>query len=175
MSPVPPFTHLLARLPGTPTLLALALLLLGLFLGHSPRVREREVLAGVEQMVVTEAGIVFAARLDTGAAISSIHAENIEVVDGDPADLARNKGKYVKFTLVNERKARARLKARIEDVQMIRTGDCREYRYHVYLTVAYRGRGQRVLVNLNNRDYAAQRMLVGRNWLEQGYVVDVSR
>lgn len=172
MQALPRYFH-----PQANTVLLGAALLLAVYgMGRlQSRAPANEVLAGVEPIVVTEAGIVFEARMDTGAAISSVHAEDIEVIDGHPTELAQNRGKFVKFTLVNERKARARLKARIEEVQMIRTGDCREYRYHVYLTLAHRGRGQRVLVNLNDRHYSSQRMLIGRNWLEAGYVVDIRR
>lgn len=156
-------------------LLAPALLAAGVFIGDLQAASRVKVLAGEETVVVAEAGLAFDARIDTGAGISSVHAEDIEVLGGDPVEAARNVGRLVRFTLVNEHGARATLTSRIERVRNIRTGDCKEARYHVLLTLAHGGRSQRVLVNLNDRSYSPNRLLVGRNWLSRGYLVDVSR
>lgn len=163
-------------LPGWPALLMVPVLLAaGVFIGDLQADSRVEVLAGEETIIVAEAGLAFRARLDTGAGISSVHAEDIEVLGGDPLEPARNLGRLVRFTLVNEQGAEATLTSRIERVRDIRTGDCSEARYHVYLSLAHGGRSQRVLVNLNDRSYSPNRLLVGRNWLARGYLVDVGR
>ena len=61
----------------------------------------------------------------------------------------------------------------MSDVKSVRTGDCREWRYHVYLTLIFHGREERLLVNLNDRSASSEKMLVGRDFLEHGYAVQV--
>lgn len=131
----------------------------------------RGVLPPVVPVAVVEADLVFSARLDTGAVVSSINAHDIAVIDGGALPSRSDTGKQVRFTLVNEHGERRTLTARVAQVRGIRTADCREVRYHVYLTINYRGRSERVLTNLNDRSQAADKLLLGRNWLHQGYAV----
>ena len=76
------------------------------------------------------------------------------------------------FILVNHDGEQRQVTAKIEEVRGIRTADCRELRYHVYLTVHYRGKAYRVLTNLNDRSRAGEKLLLGRNWLGFGFAVD---
>ena len=63
----------------------------------------------------------------------------------------------------------------IEQVRGIATSDCSELRYHVYLTVVRDGARYRLLMNLNDRSRSKDKLLLGRNWLRHGFVVDVSK
>ncbi len=168
-------TNGVSRIGWLALLMGPVLLAAGVFIGDLQADSRVEVLAGEETLIVAEVGLAFRARMDTGAGVSSVHAEDIEVLGGDPLEPARNLGRLVRFTLVNEEGASATLTSRIERVRSIRTGDCSEARYHVHLTLAHGGRSQRVLVNLNDRSYSPHRLLVGRNWLARGYLVDVGR
>jgi hypothetical protein len=123
---------------------------------------------------LVEAGLGFQARLDSGAVVSSINALDIRVIGGGAEPAQSDAGKLVSFVLVNERGERKQLSARIVQVRGIRTADCREVRYHVYLTVKFRGRSHRILTNLNDRSRAEDKLLLGRNWLWHGYAVGPS-
>ncbi len=131
----------------------------------------RNLLAPVIAVDVAEADLIFSARLDTGAVVSSINAEQVMVLGGGPQPSASDAGKQVSFVVVNERGERRKLTAPIAQVRGIRMADCREVRYHVYLTVRYRGRAHRILTNLNDRTQATDKLLLGRNWLRHGYAV----
>lgn len=131
----------------------------------------RNVLPGLTKVVIAEANLPFEARLDTGAEVSSINALDIEVVGGEGRPTRRDIGRKVRFTLVNDTGAQQRLEAQIAEIHGIRTADCREWRYHVYLNVAFRGETRRVLMNLNDRSTSAEKLLLGRNWLAQGFSV----
>ena len=146
---------------------------LGAFAGYCWALAER--LPAVAQVFIDEASLEFAARLDTGATVSSINARDIEVVGGSGTPLRSDAGKRVRFTLENSAGQNARVEATIDQVRGIATSDCRELRYHVYLTVVYDGEPYRVLMNLNDRTSSKDKMLLGRNWLRHGFVVDVSR
>jgi hypothetical protein len=149
----------------------------GLLLGRSTGagIATDDVVAGREHVVIADGPIEFLARLDTGALVSSVHARGIEIIDADPNDPRRNRGKTVRFTLDNGRGGSTTLERSIELVQRIRSADCVEWRYHVQLAITFRGRTQKVLVNLNDRSGLAEPLLLGRNWLRQGYAVVIAR
>lgn len=131
----------------------------------------RDTLAAVIPVTIAESGQAFQARLDTGAVVSSINAHELKVLGGDEPPSGRDTGKIISFVLINERGERQPLTARIAQVRGIRSADCREIRYHVYLTVQFRGKDYRVLTNLNDRSNAGDMLLLGRNWLRNGFAV----
>ncbi len=147
--------------------------LLGGIAGYCLSTNER--LAAKAPVFIDEAALEFSARFDTGATISSINARDIEVVGGSGTPQRSDKGKRVRFTLENASGQNARVEATIDQVRGITTSDCRELRYHVYLTVIYDGAPYRLLMNLNDRRDSKDKLLLGRNWLRHGFVVDVSR
>ncbi len=134
---------------------------------------QRKLLAAVERIEIKEAGISFAARLDSGATVSSINARDFKVPGGDPRNMRANVGKTLQFVVENERGESAPVSARIDQVRGIRTADCRELRYHVYLTVVFRGEEYPLLMNVNNRSRSRDKMLLGRNFLRHGWAVAV--
>jgi hypothetical protein len=131
----------------------------------------RNTLPARVEVGITEAGLAFRARLDTGAVVSSINAQDIEVIGGEGKPSRRDAGRMVSFVLVNDAGERRQLTAQIAQVRGIRTADCREVRYHVYLTVRFRDKSYRVLTNLNDRSHADDKLLLGRNWLRYGFAV----
>lgn len=147
--------------------------LLGGFAGYKWALAER--LAAKEPIFIDEAALHFFARLDTGATVSSINARDIEVVGGSGTPQRSDAGKRVRFTVENAAGQNSRVEATIDQVRGIATSDCRELRYHVYLTVVYDGAPYRLLMNLNDRTNSKDKLLLGRNWLRHGFVVDVSR
>jgi hypothetical protein len=117
----------------TSIVLALACAAIGGFTGYA--LGHRGQLGAYEAVSIAEAGLVFNARLDTGATVE----------------------------------------ATIEQVRGIKTSDCQELRYHVYLTVRHRGKSYRLLINLNDRSGSKDKLLLGRNWLRHGFSVDVTK
>ena len=136
---------------------------------------QRGQLGAYATVSIAEAGIAFNARLDTGATVSSINAGEIEVIGGSPVPSTSDTGKRVRFTLENGRGENRRVEATIEQVRGIKTSDCKEVRYHVYLTVRHRGESYRLLMNLNDRSGSKDKLLLGRNWLRHGFSVDVTK
>ncbi len=149
------------------------LLLSGLALGYllGAWSVERRMLPPLSRVTVAEAGLDFEARLDTGATVSSINAQDVTVIGGGALPGRDDVGRTARFVLVNGIGERRTLSAPIAQVRGIRMADCREVRYHVYLTIVHRGRAHRVLTNLNDRTAAGEKLLLGRNWLQHGYAV----
>lgn len=136
---------------------------------------QRGQLGGYELISIVEAELDFQARLDTGATVSSINARDIEVIGGSATPESSDTGKRVRFTLENGQGENRRVEATIEQIRGIKTSDCEELRYHVYLTVRHRGESYRLLMNLNDRSRSKDKLLLGRNWLRHGFSVDVTK
>lgn len=133
---------------------------------------EKRIVGATEMVTVQEAGLPFLSRMDTGAATTSIHAVDIKVAGPQGADCT---GQQVAFTVRNEQGEACRLTARVEKSETIKTSEGRAERLFVYLTVGWQGEAKRVLVNLNDRSAMKYRLLLGRNWLESDFLVDVAR
>jgi hypothetical protein len=122
------------------------------------------VISGVETLRVREADLAFRARIDTGAAASSIHATDVRI-----------EGASVSFTVENERGERRALRADIADEARVRSAHGDDLRPRVALHLSLAGVEKRVLVSLRDRSAMEHRLLVGRDFLAGDFAVDVGR
>ncbi|WP_076537521.1 RimK/LysX family protein [Shewanella sp. UCD-KL21] len=135
---------------------------------------EKQVLGQTEMMSVSQGGIVFEARMDTGAVNSSLHALNIKVLGGSAKKMKDNVGKTVSFTTENEKGQQQQLSAKIVGTSTVSNSQGTETRYAVKLPITFGDSNRTVKVNLRNRATMDYKLLIGRNWLKGKYVVDVS-
>ena len=133
------------------------------WLSAYPDVGSKQVVGPTVVVAVPEAGLEFAARVDTGAATTSVNARSIQVRDG-----------MVDFVVANGLGEQAAMMAPLVKIDVVHTGAGSEKRVYVELTVIFEGRKKRVLANLNDRSHLDFPLLLGRNWLEGDYVVDVA-
>ena len=112
------------------------------------------------------------AKIDTGARSSSIHAFDLEALerDGEP---------WVRFSIHPWQKSdddHVELTLPVLDVREVRSSNGQvEQRYAVALDVTLAGRTITTVMTLSNRDEMGFRMLIGREALERGFLVDSSR
>jgi hypothetical protein len=118
-------------------------------------------------------GLAMEARVDTGATSCSLHCEEQTIIDAaeDPAD---NIGKTVRCLLRNNRDETAWLEATIVDHNGVRTTTKLDDRYFVELPIRVDGFEEVVRVSLNDRTKMKYPFLLGRNYLRDRFVVDVS-
>ncbi|MGI2260788.1 RimK/LysX family protein [Shewanella sp. GXUN23E] len=124
---------------------------------------------------IVESDLTYDARIDTGAVENSLHATHIHIHDADKDNMENNVGKLVTFTTANEHGQSAEVTTRIADTSLIRNAQGSEIRYMVELTLGEPGKEYKVLVNLKDRTKMRQKLLIGRNWLEGHYLVDVDK
>lgn len=125
---------------------------------------------------VTEpiSGTVLKARVDTGAAVSSLHCLQIEVED--PADdPAENSDKQVRFLLESADGQSHWLTAKILGYSGIRNASGTDLRYRVRMRLICHGIEKETIVSLNDRSEMKYPLLLGRDFLQDDFVVDVSR
>ena len=112
------------------------------------------------------------AKLDTGARTSSLHAFDLE-------ELRRGDDAVVRFGIhpwQDTAEDAVVVEVPIHDRRSVRSSSGHtEERIVVLLDVVLRGRTVRAEVTLTNRDEMGFRMLIGRQALRQGFIVDSAR
>jgi hypothetical protein len=118
----------------------------------------------VEQAQV--AGMAIAVKLDTGADLSSMHAEDIEYFDkqGKP---------WVKFTYRNKAGVEQQFTREVVGRMVIkaRVGETADSRPVVEMQVKLGELSKRIRVNLQNRANFSYSMILGKNFLQHGVLV----
>lgn len=132
---------------------------------HRPAGEESKRVIGPTEMVdIAEASIGFLGRVDTGAKTTSLHAESIEM-----------DGSMVRFELAGPDGRRLAMRRPVAKIDTVRSATGSEERIFVELTLEHEGYAKPVLVNLKDRSHMTYPLLLGRNWLKDDYVVDVSQ
>lgn len=124
--------------------------------------------------IVAEADseLPFKARVDTGAKTSSVHVEEWAIED-ESGQMEENLGKMIRFRVKNHHGESQWIQSRIEDISVVKTSEQEEARYKVGMTLRCNDVEKKVLVTLNDRSHMKYPMLLGRNFLQGDFVVDV--
>jgi hypothetical protein len=114
----------------------------------------------VEEVILVPWGVRLPARIDTGAAMSSLDARDIVV-----------KGDMVEFTLP-EKYGGLQLRLPIVGWRTIRSAEARERRPVVMMEFCLGSKLIRTQINLNDRSRVKYPFLVGRNAIRKDFIVD---
>ena len=123
-----------------------------------------------EWVALPQAGVDWVkAKIDTGARSSAIHAFDLESYDVDGQE-------WVRFSIHPWQRSDedvAELSLPVLDRREVRSSNGQtEQRYAVVLDVTLAGRTLTTVMTLSNRDEMGFRMLIGREALERGFLVD---
>jgi len=127
------------------------------------------IIGAVEWATVEPANIRMEARIDTGSATTTLHAEDLQLVEKDGK-------RWVNFSLVDpatDEKIAVEERLRRKIIKKSSDGD-KQTRYVVKLWISLGGSRIRAEVTLNERDMEYP-LIVGRNVLVDTMIVDVSR
>ena len=128
------------------------------------------IIGEVEPVTIVKAGLTLPARIDTGATTSSLDARDIQRFERDGK-------KWVRFTLVDRRSGKkVKIEGRLtRTVEITRHGTDPQYRPVVKLKAIL---GQAELYrefSLTDRSAFTYPVLIGRNFLQGEFIVDVTR
>lgn len=124
----------------------------------------KRVIGQTARVGIEEVSMEFIARVDTGAASTSLHAESVQVEDG-----------MVDFIAVSRDGLRVPMSMPVVKTGTVRNSGGRKERVYVEMTLNHEGRSKQVWVNLNDRSGLTYPLLLGRDWLKDEYMVDVSQ
>lgn len=125
---------------------------------------ENKIVVGeVEDVILLPWGIKLPARVDTGAAMSSLDARDLKVKDG-----------FAEFKL-SKKHGGLQLCLPVVDWLTIRSSETSEQRPIVEIEVCIGPRRVHTRVNLNDRSAVKYPLLIGRNTLKEDFIVDCLR
>lgn len=138
--------------------------------------KEKLIIGATADITEVSTGIVFPARIDTGAKSCSLHVEKIEIDDESP-DPLENVGKPIRFLVKNHDGDSAWIKTEIVGRVRIRTAATNKFdrRYKVSLNLQFKDFQKVVTVTLNDRAAMVYPLLIGRNFLRGDFLVDVEK
>ena len=136
--------------------------------------QKKRIIGATAKILEKESGLIFKARVDTGAKSCSLHVEEMKVV-GEVEGWKENIGKVVRFKVRNGSDKTKPIECRIKNFVLIKTSGHVERRYKVPLTLSWNGGAveKKVLVTLNDRKGMDYPLLLGRNFLSGDFLVDV--
>lgn len=145
----------------------LLLLLCGVAPIHAERTKQ--VIGWVEHVAIYPGNLVVRARIDTGAKTASLNCDCSQPFE-------RNGQKWVRFSVVNRKGKTISLERRVVRTVTIRQhfGD-KQRRPVIRLGLCLAGVYKEVDVNLVDRSGFNYQMLIGRNFLKDGFLVDAAR
>jgi len=124
---------------------------------------EKIIIGGIEEVILFPWRVRLPARIDTGAAKSSLDAQDLKVQDD-----------MVEFKLP-KKYGGLHLRLPIIEWRHVRTPEGLEPRPIVELEICLGSRRIRTEVNLADRSMVKYPLILGRNFLKENYIVDVKR
>ncbi len=121
------------------------------------------VVGEVEDVILLPWGVKLPARVDTGATMSSLDARDLRVKDG-----------FAEFQL-SKKHGGLQLRLPIVDWLTIRSSEASEQRPIVEIEFCIGPKRIHTKVNLNDRSTVKYPLLLGRNTLKEGFIVDCMR
>lgn len=139
---------------------------------------DKRIIGATATLRETISGLAFPARIDTGAATCSLHVEKLEIQDKSTKRTS-NVGKTARFLLRDVEGNTKWVEAPIAAAVRVKSSSLRsgeyDHRYKVRLTLEWKDCRKEVLVTLNDRTNMDYPLLIGRNFLEGDFLVDVSQ
>lgn len=141
-------------------MLVLTFAMLFLLIPGTVIAKEKIAIGLVEDVILLPWGVKLPARIDTGAATSSLDARDLKVQDG-----------MAEFKL-SEKYGGLQLRLPIIDWRYVRSAEARERRPVVEMEFCIGPKQLRIKVNLNDRSMVKHPLILGRNALKENFVVD---
>lgn len=136
----------------------------------------KRIIGATAMLTEMNSGFAFPARIDTGAETCSLHVEKIEIQD-KTARRTKNVGKSVRFLLKGGDGKTKWVDGIVADAVRVKSSSLKsgevDHRYKVRLTLQWKDVRKEVLVTLNDRTSMEYPLLVGRNFLQSDFLVDV--
>lgn len=120
--------------------------------------------------------LMFDAKVDSGAKTSSIHATDISTI---LRTVVENKEKkellFVRFITMDDAGQRKEIEKMVSRVDQVRSASGVSTRYFFRETVWINDISYEIEINLADRSGMSKKMLIGKNLLEQGYLIDTTK
>jgi len=126
------------------------------------------IIGEVENVRLVPPNVVLKARIDTGATTTSIDARNITPFERDGKQ-------WVRFVCMDGEKEHKLERKVIKVVQIKRHGKAPQDRFVINMRIMLGNVSRLIHVNINDREAYTYPVLIGRNFLRDYFIVDVSK
>ncbi len=129
---------------------------------------DKKVIGWIEKVAISDKLIILSAKIDTGARHSSLNAPNMKMIEKDG-------NSWVKFTIRTKDNVATEFEEPVIRMAKIkRKGTQPQVRPVIHMNLCVDNVWKNVEVNLVNRENFNYQMLVGRSFLQDSFLVDVS-
>lgn len=135
---------------------------------NTEKPNSKHIIGAIENVRLVPPNVVLKARIDTGAKTTSIDAQNIVPFERDGKE-------WVRFNWIIGEKEYTIERKIIKTILIKRHGDDSQRRYVVKMRIILGKVSQLISVNLNDREEYKYPVLIGRNFLRDYFIVDVSK
>lgn len=130
--------------------------------------REKAIIGWLERVLIEGDKLVLYAKIDTGADTSSLHVTDINLYK-------KNRKRWVRFKVMNRSGESVLFDRRVKRVARVKSLETdSQRRYYVEMGICLGDVYKIVQVNLVDRSGFNFHMLVGRNFLQDSFIVDPS-
>jgi len=134
--------------------------------------QQKNIIGETAWISIAGISVPYLARIDTGARITSIHAMDIQI-EKQSTNPKENIGKAISFTTINRNGKAHTINGVIQKVSTVKNSQGTEQRYVIDLPLTWNHVTKTVAVNLRDRSQMTYKLLIGRNWLQHDFLVDV--
>jgi hypothetical protein len=120
-----------------------------------------------------EKELIFDAKIDSGAEVSSMHAIDIHVFS--KPDKHKHEILYVRFKAIDDKGKEKQLEKLVSRVDQVKSASGVSTRYFFKEKVYFHEQFYETEINLADRSAMSKKFLIGRNLLDQGYLIDTSK
>lgn len=130
---------------------------------------EKQTIGWVEQMTIADREVTLSAKIDTGATHSSLNTP-------DPQLFKKNDEQWVKFSVTRQDGQVLQFEARVvRTVNIKQKGGGTQLRPVIHMTLCLANVMKKVEVNLADRSNFDYPILLGRSFLQDEFIIDVSK
>ena len=123
-----------------------------------------------------EKSMVFDAKVDSGAETSSIHALHIMAFSRKVMENDEEKELlFVRFTTADDAGRTRQLERMVSRIDQVRSASGTSTRYFFREVVWVDDQSYEIEINLADRSALSKKMLIGKNLLNQGYLIDTNQ
>ncbi len=123
-----------------------------------------------------EKSMVFDAKVDSGAETSSIHALNVVAFSRKVTENGEEKELlFVRFNTADDAGRSRQLERMVSRIDQVRSASGTSTRYFFREVVWVDDTSYEIEINLADRSALSKKMLIGKNLLNQGYLIDTNQ